>query len=145
MKVRTASQLIERLDDELAWRLHEIASLRDAIRRSSPPAQTALIRSAVALLYAHWEGFVKAAAVHYGSYISSTGITFSEAHLSFSGLKALGHVKQLHAINKRVFVASELLSELQGIETEKVTLPLHGYISQLVIRPVRANSTVLIY
>ena len=90
--------------------------------------QSALLRASVTVLYAHWEGYVKKAAIQYAAYISSLGITFGEARQSLAGLRALSYVKQLHAINKRIFAASELLSALHGVNDDKVTLPLDTYI-----------------
>lgn len=128
---RTASQLLEQLDNEFAWRLTEIASLRKAIRNSEGFMQSALLRASVTLLYAHWEGYVKMAAIRYGAYISSLRITFGEAQRSFAGLKALTYVRQLHTIKKQIFAASELLLALQDMNSERVTLNLDAHISNV--------------
>lgn len=61
MRLRTEMELQEYLDYELAWRLREIDYTKTAVRRASGNAQLAVARAGLALLYAHWEGFVKAA------------------------------------------------------------------------------------
>ena len=142
---RTANQLLEHLDQDFAWRLQEIASIRKAIRNASGRNQATLLRAAVPLLYAHWEGFVKTAAFRYAAYISGLGITFREARKSFSGLKALSYVKQLHPINKRIFVASQLLAALHSVENEKVcdfVGTLHHERRQFELRHFRADRRI---
>lgn len=128
---RTADQLQEKLDEDFAWRLQEIAAIRKSIRNASGRNQLALLRAAVPLLYAHWEGFIKTAAFRYAGYISSLGIKFREAKVSLAGLKALTYVKQLHPITKRIFVASELLAALHEVESEPVEINLEPYIANV--------------
>jgi hypothetical protein len=121
---RTASQLLERLDAEFVWRLQEIASLRKAIDRAAGINQNALLRASLPILYAHWEGYVKSAAIEYGSYISTLGIKFSEVKQSFSGLRALAYANQLHSISRRIFTATELLLAFRELDNEKAILNL---------------------
>ena len=104
---------------------------RKSIRNASGRNQLALLRAAVPLLYAHWEGFIKTAAFRYAGYISSLGIKFREAKVSLAGLKALTYVKQLHPITKRIFVASELLAALHEVESEPVEINLEPYIANV--------------
>jgi len=59
MKVRTESDLLSRLDDEFAWRRKELTVVWSDVQTSSHPAKNARVRAGVALLYAHWEGFIK--------------------------------------------------------------------------------------
>ncbi len=128
---RTADQLQEKLDEDFVWRIQEIAAIRKSIRNASGRSQLALLRAAVPLLYAHWEGFIKTAAFCYAGYISRIGITFREAKINLAGLKALTYVKQLHPITKRIFVASELLAALHEFEIEAVDINLEPYIANV--------------
>jgi MAE_28990/MAE_18760-like HEPN len=128
---RTADQLQEKLDEDFAWRIQEIAAIRKSIHNASGRGQLALLRAAVPLLYAHWEGFIKKAAFHYSDYISSIGITYREAKMCLAGLKALTYVKKLHPMTKRIFVASELLAALHKIENEAIDINLKPYISNV--------------
>lgn len=128
---RTTSQLLERLDSEFSWRFQEITLLRKTIRQASGKSQDALLRAAVPLLYAHWEGFIKAAAIQYSDFICKLGVTYSDVKDSFAGLKALGYVKQLHGINRRIFTASEILSALFGIAADKVNMQLRVHVADI--------------
>lgn len=128
---RTASQLFERLDDEFSWRFQEITLLRKAIKQSKGKAQDAILRASVPILYAHWEGFIKSAASLYSDFICKLGLRYKDVKDSFSGVRALAYVKQLHEINKSIFTASELLAALHGIAFDKVNISMRDHISDI--------------
>jgi hypothetical protein len=67
----TAEGFVDRLDSEFAWRQKELTSLLTEAVTASPALQPLRLRAAVALLYAHWEGFVKTAADLYVDYVAS--------------------------------------------------------------------------
>lgn len=54
----TQEALLEGLDADLAWRRLELSALKTAILRAHGPARETAGRSAVALSYAHWEGYI---------------------------------------------------------------------------------------
>lgn len=79
MKLRTLEDLSDHLDGELAWRKKELLSLKGLIDRQSKNRQeSALLRSAVALLYGHWEGFVKAGGTAYLNFVSHRNLRCEE-------------------------------------------------------------------
>jgi hypothetical protein len=130
-RIRSGNELLGYLDEDLGWRLKEIASLKRAVRSATGQNQDALLRAAVPILYAHWEGYVKQAAIGYSSYISSLGVKFSAVVPSLGGLKALAYVKTMRAISKRVFVSSELLNKLYAIDEDVADIPLERHISRI--------------
>lgn len=69
-KIRTLIDLSEQIDGELGWRKRELSYLKTAIGRNSSAAQATYIRASVAILYAHWEGFVVATLRAYVSYVN---------------------------------------------------------------------------
>ena len=64
-----ASELQDKLDKDLSWRRKEIIDLALLVDTKNGEIKITLIRSAIALLYAHWEGFIKNASIHYLEYI----------------------------------------------------------------------------
>jgi hypothetical protein len=70
--VRTLVELQGLLDTEFSWRLKEIAELKGAARRPQALSELTIVRAGVALAYAHWEGFVRAASIAYVDYVNST-------------------------------------------------------------------------
>lgn len=82
-KVRTQSQLQDFLDTELGWRIKEIADMKSAVKKARFLSEKTIIRAAVALLYGHWEGFVKSATTGYLNYVENQGLTYAELHTCF--------------------------------------------------------------
>ncbi|WP_295941779.1 MAE_28990/MAE_18760 family HEPN-like nuclease [uncultured Xanthomonas sp.] len=73
MSPRTEGALYQHLDHEMAWRIKEIHALRRAVSISTGRAADVHVRAGVALLYAHWEGFVKSSANAYVGYLANRG------------------------------------------------------------------------
>lgn len=71
MKIRTVTELDDRIRDDLTWRKHEIRFFDQQLSQVGKIAQRSLLRASVALLYAHWEGFIKTACHYYLCYIAS--------------------------------------------------------------------------
>ncbi len=76
-------KLQEKLDQDLSWRKKEITNLLLHIETQHGEIQISLIRGAITLLYAHWEGFIKKAAVLYLKYICNLKLTLSSLSDNF--------------------------------------------------------------
>lgn len=87
--IRTLGQLQTALDGELGWRVKEIAAFNVASKANSQQAKH-FVRAGVALLYAHWEGFIKTSSEMYLSYVGSRRLPYNELKSCFAlfGLKA---------------------------------------------------------
>lgn len=90
-KLHTQVQLQDFLDTELGWRIKEIADMKTAVKQARFLSERTIVRAALALLYAHWEGFVKCAAKGYLSYVNNQGLKYSELKSCFVvfGLKKI--------------------------------------------------------
>ncbi|GGM43991.1 MAE_28990/MAE_18760 family HEPN-like nuclease [Dactylosporangium sucinum] len=76
--VRTVEQLEAALTEELKWRTHEVVqweSVAAGVRDYQLPA---VVRGGIALLYGHWEGYVKAAGCLYLEHVSRKGLKIDE-------------------------------------------------------------------
>lgn len=78
MKLRTLSQLQDALDNETSWRKQELTHIRFLIDRSNSVAESYALRAGIALLYAHWEGWIRAIARLYIEYVNQKKLTFNE-------------------------------------------------------------------
>jgi hypothetical protein len=123
-KIRTAGHLQSALEAGLGWRVVELGALRAAISVAVEPRRSALIRAAIPIIYAHWEGYVKRAASDYGLYLNSRGLTYRDLKPCFIGIAALGTVNQLHRIERRISSASTLAGALLRIEDTAVSIEL---------------------
>lgn len=90
MKIRTVELLSDALSEEIIWRKKELTALRLLVESKSlaTDRHNALLRGAVALLYAHWEGFVKAAGRAYMEFVHFQRLTFVELSRNFIALGA---------------------------------------------------------
>jgi len=86
MRIRTRSELTDRLDEDLALRKVELSAVKGEVDTAREERRSALIRAGVALLYAHWEGFVKQAATLYLNYVSMQGLRYDELAANFLGV-----------------------------------------------------------
>lgn len=113
-KIRTSNQLQDVLDAEFAWRLKEIHDIRAAAKQAGATQRT-FVRAGVALLYAHWEGFVKAGAEAYVNYLSCKGLRYGQFRSCFIAMGLKGHLNKIVSSGKSATVVSALdviLSEL---------------------------------
>lgn len=83
MTARTEADVEDRLDAELVWRRLEMLTLireMTAAERQSPgsPLSRALARSCVALIYAHWEGFVRESCQTYVDFLAKRRLKYGE-------------------------------------------------------------------
>jgi len=76
--LRTVSHFTDYMDDEFAWRLKEIADIKTAIRDADAGSKRSLLRAGVPILYAHWEGFIKASSEALLHFINSQHLKFRE-------------------------------------------------------------------
>lgn len=93
-KVRTLSEMQTALDREMAWRIKEIGVFKVGAG-SSGPQRKPFIRAGVALLYAHWEGFIKTASEIYLSYVESRGLPYRELKPCFVVFGLKGKINTL--------------------------------------------------
>lgn len=72
----------------MGWRTKEIAEIKFAAKKP-PESSRTFIRAGVALVYAHWEGFVKKASENYLNYVNNQGYSYNELKTCFAvhGLK----------------------------------------------------------
>ena len=86
MMKRTPDQLVATLERSLAWRKKELTDLKFTVSLAPDARQRMLLRAAVCLLYAHWEGFIKDAATEYIRYVASQSLLLEDVAINFVAL-----------------------------------------------------------
>lgn len=81
-EVRTLTNLQDAMDQELGWRIKEISTFKIEAAKGGAGAK-AFTRAGVALLYAHWEGFIKKSAELYLEFVSNRGLRYEELTTCF--------------------------------------------------------------
>lgn len=85
--IRTTEQLIDRIAQELVWRRKELTELKALVEEADGHLRSrVVIRAAVALLYAHWEGSVKKVSAYYLEFVASHRLPYGRLAPNFVGL-----------------------------------------------------------
>jgi MAE_28990/MAE_18760-like HEPN len=100
MKIRSLAELQDVLDSDLAWRKKEILYLRMQAKNAAPTVQKTLLRAGIALLYAHWEGFIKGASLSYLQYINDQRLPLNQLNSCFAVFGIKGHLNELSQSRK---------------------------------------------
>ncbi len=147
MKLRTELELQEYLDYELAWRIKEIDYTKTAVQRAKGNAQLAVARAGLALLYAHWEGFVKGASEALLNFVLHRRFKYSQLRPCFIAHGLAKHLDVLvdsHKHHRRFesiqFVVEQL--EKQAVFPWKDVIRTQGNLSSEVFRSVVAAIAV---
>lgn len=95
MKIRTFDELSDSLSSELAWRKKELSDLKYFIEQSLPfpSRKQVLSRCGIAILYAHWEGFIKLCGNNFLEYVAMQRHKNSELKLNLLTLSMRNSVK----------------------------------------------------
>lgn len=83
MKIKQLEKLQDLLDQDIAWRKKELIDIKLLIHSTKNPV---LCRVGIALLSAHFEGFIKQAANYYVVHVASQNIKISDLHTNFAAI-----------------------------------------------------------
>jgi hypothetical protein len=86
LKIKSLESLGDYLDEDLAWRKKEMLSLKLLVEKDQVNREI-LLRAGIALLCAHFEGFVKYSSDCYVAYVSNQKIKSSALKNNFLALK----------------------------------------------------------
>lgn len=140
-KIRTLEELQAVLDSDLVWRKRELAALKSLVSaKSTPPEWTrCYIRAGIALLYAHWEGFVKAAGTAYLTYVASKRLTYRELTSNFVALAMKARLNSAKDTN-RATVYTQVAEFFMTQMSDRCALPTdvdtHANLNSAVLREV---------
>jgi hypothetical protein len=119
MSIRTVDDLINKLAMELAWRKKELSDLKYYIGLMPPDStrRKVLGRCSVAILYAHWEGFVKLAGRYFLEFITMQRLRNEELHpnlLTLSMRKQVNFAPNTQKASEFGKITNFFLSQMPG-------------------------------
>ena len=116
MKIKTIENLEDALDKHLAWRVKEMLNLKVLIDKGDNACIT-LTRAGIALLCAHFEGFIKDASYDYLSFVASQNVCYKDLQEVFSVMKIHSRIEECAKSSKHS-VQAKILKEYDGLSTE---------------------------
>ena len=102
MKVRSLEELVGVVDGSLAWRRREVSVLFSLGAGKVDYEREVMARAAVALLYAHWEGFVHDTATAYYRFVKTKTSSIDRLAPAFRALTLRHHLRTSSLGEKRV-------------------------------------------
>jgi hypothetical protein len=102
MKLQSKEQLYEELDRESSWRKRELVTFEIMSRSGRDHQAEAIRRAGVALLYAHWEGFIKACGTCYVNFVSYRRLKNNQLASNFLALTMKAKLSAAAESNKAV-------------------------------------------
>ena len=133
MKIKNLEELEDRIDDEIAWRKKELISIKNDVRSSENKdisEQSRLIRSGIAMLYAHWEGAIKSLAEYYLIYVSSLNLRYCELKNNFLAIDMKESLNK-YAETKKASIHNKFLHDLYEKQNQPSKIPYKNIIKTI--------------
>ncbi|MEZ9003580.1 MAE_28990/MAE_18760 family HEPN-like nuclease [Vibrio sp. 10N.286.46.A8] len=96
---------LDHLIEDLDWRKKEIGDLLFLANSSN---EHLIMKSAVLLIYSHWEGYVKNACKHYLKYVSDQKVPLRNLTFNFEAISLKGQIKSAYESNNSLTLTNEL-------------------------------------
>lgn len=127
--MRTKADLQHKVDEDLVWRRRELFNIRTAIEDShiNPHRQIALLRAGVAVLYAHWEGFIKRAGSHYLEFVANQGRSAAELTPNFIAIKFRARLVEA-AKSKKISATYDVIDFFCNHLPDRLRIPHKGVV-----------------
>jgi len=122
MRLRAVGQLELYLDRALAWRKKELTTLKFVVAASPPAYQPVMLRAALGLLYAHWEGYVKDSATAYVRHAAEQALELRHLAPHFLTMALQGRIRQLRSA-ERLVTQMPFVELMRGGLTEESRIP----------------------
>ena len=117
MTIRSVVELMRVLDKRLAWRKKELSSLKFVVDGAYVGERSTVLRAAICLLYAHWEGFVKEAATAYVCFVATQELKLSEVSPNLVALGLRSDIQSAGA-SRKATLHTNLTRKIMGGQDE---------------------------
>lgn len=112
MKIRTADDLLDKIERDLSIRKKDLTYHKLRVVGSSGSEIASAVRSAITMLYAHWEGAIKNYTIYYLCLVSNTGKAYQDLQQCFSVIKMKKMFKSVPSDSKHASVFKNAFNEI---------------------------------
>lgn len=119
MKIKTIEKLEEKLESDLLWRRKELINIKILIEdKQNNIDKSILIRSGIALLCAHWEGYIRFVANMYIVYICDCNIRAKDVKENFLALLLRKDIIKTGE-TERISVHTKLIDKIESVKENR--------------------------
>jgi hypothetical protein len=116
MKAFDPDTFVQLATEDFTWRVKELSDLKQIIRLSGGSYAYVARKAALALVYAHWEGYVVFVVSAYLAYISKRKRTFSKLMPSLHALALVGHVQEWQKQRDSIGLRLKMIEVFRSME-----------------------------
>lgn len=130
MRINTIEKLEQKIDEELSWRKKELISIKSDVilsEQKNTNEQSRLIRSAISMLYAHWEGAIKSIAEYYLIYVSSLKLEYKFLKNNFLAISIKNSLRDFENSNKAT-IHNRVIDSIYNKANEVSNIPVDNII-----------------
>ena len=114
-QIRSLIELNEFLSRDIASRKQELTTFKLRMSSARDHEKKALLRAGFVMIYAHFEGFIKAASSAYVRYVSHQGLSFNLLKHNFVAIGLKSELQDLGDIQKATVVNTTVRRFLNGM------------------------------
>ncbi|WP_449337798.1 MAE_28990/MAE_18760 family HEPN-like nuclease [Streptomyces griseus] len=122
MKIRTTEHLYDFISADLGWRRKELSVFKGQVEKAEAGVRPALLRASIALLYAHWEGFVKNCAHAYLCYLASLRLSYLQLRPELAALAMRVRLEEFETTNRSLIHAT-LVRDMREGSSSRAKIP----------------------
>lgn len=116
IRVRSLGELNEVLSTDLAPRKQEMTTFKLRMSSARGHEKKGLLRAGFVMIYAHFEGFIRAASTAYVQYVSHQGLSFNLLKPNFVAVGLKSQLQDLGEIGKATVVNTTIQQFLHGMD-----------------------------
>lgn len=119
MKIRSKTELQEKVNSDIAQRKIEIINLMGLLHHSKNKNEILLAKCLVVLSYSHWEGFVKNSSKFYLMYIKNKGLSQHQYSQQLRSSLFYRHImKKNDSITNKILLTEDCLYHNMNLEID---------------------------
>jgi MAE_28990/MAE_18760-like HEPN len=115
--------------EDFTWRVKELSDLKQVIRLSGNSYAAVARKAALALVYAHWEGYVVFVAAAYLTYIAKRKRVLSSLMPSLHAVSLTGHVQEWQKQKDTIGLRLKMIEIFRSMQSHQFKKPPSGAIN----------------